>query len=201
MEISDRIKQRMAEIGVKGVDITKGTGVSSGGVSQWVNGITKPNGEKLLALSRVLECNPEWLLTGRTDLATSSDAEQVVPVLSPSDAVKFLDDRSVPDKIKTMPALIKGSSHVAFGLIEETEQFEPAIPVGSIYYVTPLKIMNPKMLALKTVLVRIDNHLLAGKVKALSMGRFTIALADGSSEPLPSGLKHVVGLISHIQLP
>lgn len=64
MDISDRIKQRMKALGLKGVDLTKATGVSSGGVSQWVNGITKPNGEKLIALCKVLQCQPDWLLYG-----------------------------------------------------------------------------------------------------------------------------------------
>lgn len=67
MDISDRIKERMRALGLKGVDITKATGVSSGGVSQWVNGVTKPNGEKLIALCKVLRCQPDWLLFGKND--------------------------------------------------------------------------------------------------------------------------------------
>lgn len=54
----------MKELGLKGVDITKATGVSSGGVSQWTNGMTKPSGERLISLSKILECSPEWLVTG-----------------------------------------------------------------------------------------------------------------------------------------
>ena len=65
MEMSDRIKQRMKALGLKGVDITKATGMSSGGVSQWVNGLSRPNGERLLSLSQVLQCQPDWLLYGK----------------------------------------------------------------------------------------------------------------------------------------
>lgn len=64
-EISERIQQRMKELSLKGVDITNATGVSSGGVSQWVNGITKPTGTKLIDLANALETSPEWILTGK----------------------------------------------------------------------------------------------------------------------------------------
>jgi len=201
MEISDRIKQRMAELGIKGVDITRVTGVSSGGVSQWVNGVTKPNGEKLLALSRVLRCNPEWLLTGRTDLAATEAPAQTIPILNEQQAVQFIDSQRVPDKVNSMPSLVDGTSGFAFGLMEESEQFAPAIPREAIYHIIPMRVVDPRLLSIKTVLVRIDNHLLTGRIKALSMGRYVITLADGTNEPLPNGLKHIIGLVTHIQLP
>ncbi|WP_328590426.1 helix-turn-helix domain-containing protein [Veronia nyctiphanis] len=64
MSISDRIKQRMAALGLKGVDITRATGVSSGGVSQWMSGMTKPSGVKVFSLAKVLKCDPQWLMQG-----------------------------------------------------------------------------------------------------------------------------------------
>ena len=75
MDISDRIKQRMQALGLKGVDITKATGMSSGGVSQWVNGLSKPNGERLIALSKVLQCQPDWLLYGKDTPEPDANAE------------------------------------------------------------------------------------------------------------------------------
>jgi len=66
MDIATRINQRLTALKLKGVDITKATGVSSGGVSQWRNGITTPAGEKIFLLSRLLQCDPEWLITGKT---------------------------------------------------------------------------------------------------------------------------------------
>lgn len=65
METSDRIKQRMKVLGVKGVEITRQIGVSSGAISQWRAGDNKPAGENLLGLAKILQCSPEWLLTGR----------------------------------------------------------------------------------------------------------------------------------------
>jgi phage repressor protein C with HTH and peptisase S24 domain len=66
MDIATRINERLTALNLKGVDITKATGVSSGGVSQWRNGITVPAAEKIFLLSHLLKCDPEWLITGKT---------------------------------------------------------------------------------------------------------------------------------------
>jgi len=68
METSDRIRQRLKELGLRSVDISKATSISSGGVSHWLNGNSKPRGENLIKLSKLLQCNPEWLLTGKGPL-------------------------------------------------------------------------------------------------------------------------------------
>lgn len=64
MDISNRINERIKTLGLKGVDITRYTGVSSGGVSQWRSGTVVPKGKNLFALAEMLKCTPEWLLTG-----------------------------------------------------------------------------------------------------------------------------------------
>jgi len=86
MDIATRINQRLEALELKGVDITKATGVSSGGVSQWRNGMTTPAGEKIFILSKLLQCDPEWLITGKTvvkkqmqifDPVTQPEGEQI----------------------------------------------------------------------------------------------------------------------------
>ncbi|WP_392385098.1 S24 family peptidase [Marinomonas primoryensis] len=67
MEISDRIRTRMKELGLKSVDVTKAMKVSSGGVSQWLNGLTKPSGQNLLNLAKLLKTSPTWLLSGELE--------------------------------------------------------------------------------------------------------------------------------------
>ena len=64
-DISERIQARMRALNLKSVNLVKHTGASKASVSQWVNGASKPRGENLLALSRLLECTPDWLLTGK----------------------------------------------------------------------------------------------------------------------------------------
>ncbi len=201
MEISDRIKQRMADLGIKGVDITKTLGVSSGGVSQWVTGATKPNGEKLLGLASLLKCNPEWLVAGRGDLAPSDDHAQVVPVLSNLEARAYLKDKTLPEKVKTIAEAQAGTAHIAFGLIEDSEQFEPAIMEGAIYYVLPMGRMIPKMLQRRLLACHVDGHIVVGRLKSLAMGKMALLMADKSEVVLEHGIKQVIGLITSIHNP
>ncbi|MBU6956070.1 S24 family peptidase [Hahella sp. HN01] len=74
MDTSNRIKQRMQAVGLKAVQISKLMGVSRGTVSQWVNGVSKPSGQNLIALSQALECDPDWLLSGKERQKPESNA-------------------------------------------------------------------------------------------------------------------------------
>lgn len=64
METADRIRTRMHELSLKSVDVTKAIGISSGGISQWLSGHTKPSGKHLLNLANLLGCDPAWLIFG-----------------------------------------------------------------------------------------------------------------------------------------
>lgn len=63
--MSERIKTRMAELGLKQRHLMNSTGASKGAVSQWYNGKGKPSGEYLLSLAKVLKCDPDWLQHGK----------------------------------------------------------------------------------------------------------------------------------------
>lgn len=64
MTTADRITARMKQLNIKGVDITRRIGASSGTISNWKNGTNTPKGNYLVGLCRVLECSPEWLING-----------------------------------------------------------------------------------------------------------------------------------------
>lgn len=64
MEISDRIRQKMTEHNLKAVNITKATGASKATVSQWLNGVNSPGGKFIVPLTRILNCDSNWLFTG-----------------------------------------------------------------------------------------------------------------------------------------
>ncbi|MBU6955992.1 S24 family peptidase [Hahella sp. HN01] len=64
MDTSNRIKQRMQALGLKAAQIVREAGVSKGAVSHWISGLSKPSGQNLIALSKVLKCDPNWLITG-----------------------------------------------------------------------------------------------------------------------------------------
>ncbi len=99
METSDRIRQRLKELGLKSVDISKATSISSGGVSHWLNGNSKPRGENLLKLAKLLQCQPEWLLTGKgqindlhPDLERAEVYESNDPVATHEVLVPFFEE-------------------------------------------------------------------------------------------------------------
>ncbi|MEO9655934.1 S24 family peptidase [Marinomonas sp.] len=99
METSDRIRQRLKELGLKSVDISKATGISSGGVSHWLNGNSKPRGGNLIKLSKLLMCQPEWLLTGEgamddvhPDLKRAEAYENNTPAASNEVLIPFFEE-------------------------------------------------------------------------------------------------------------
>ncbi|WP_286237953.1 S24 family peptidase [Neptuniibacter halophilus] len=81
MEMYERIQQRMAELGLKSVDIVNRTQLSKGAISQWLNGHTKPRGKNLDLLAEVLRCTPEWLQFGVGDDDGYADRFVSIPVL------------------------------------------------------------------------------------------------------------------------
>lgn len=64
MDISQRIKERMALLKLKQVDLVKLTGASKGAISQWINGISTPSGKHLMLLAKALRTSPDWLING-----------------------------------------------------------------------------------------------------------------------------------------
>jgi phage repressor protein C with HTH and peptisase S24 domain len=92
--ISKRITDRMKELGLKGVDITRATGMSSGGVSHWCNGTSNPSGKYLISLCYVLQCNTNWLIHGKGDLSPhNKDAESnsvFIPLIRNEVEVPFI---------------------------------------------------------------------------------------------------------------
>lgn len=201
MEISDRIKQRLAHLGLKSVDIIKATGTTSGGVSQWVNGATKPKGEKLLILSRLLKCSPEWLISGRGEVNQDSGDPLGVPVLNVDQARSFLDSKELPAKYETIPELLPGSGHVAFGLTEESQQFEPAILKGAIYYILPMAAMAVSKLPDRLLAAWVNDHIIVGRMKALAMGQIALLMPDKTEIVLTKGKEQVIGLVTNIHNP
>tara|TARA_B110000902_G_scaffold262506_1_gene339523 strand:+ start:1789 stop:2439 length:651 start_codon:yes stop_codon:yes gene_type:complete len=104
MNTSNRIAQRMSELGLSAADVSRGVGVSPGGVSQWVNGLSAPSGKNLILLSTLLKCNPEWILGnyGKSKANASSAALQpvslrLVPVMTWRIAKNIINNPSLFD--------------------------------------------------------------------------------------------------------
>lgn len=61
---SDRISLRMKELGLQHKDLVAATGASKGTVTNWINGVNNPTGNRLVQLAQTLNTTSEWLLNG-----------------------------------------------------------------------------------------------------------------------------------------
>lgn len=63
---SDRIAQRMKELGLQHKDLVAATGASKGTVTNWISGVNNPTGKRLVQLAQALKTTSSWLLTGNS---------------------------------------------------------------------------------------------------------------------------------------
>ena len=63
---SDRISQRMKDLGLQHKDLVAATGASKGTVTNWINGVNNPTGKRLVQLAQALKTTSSWLLTGNS---------------------------------------------------------------------------------------------------------------------------------------
>ena len=63
---SDRIAQRMKELGLQHKDLVAATGASKGTVTNWISGVNNPTGNRLIQLAQALKTTSSWLLTGNS---------------------------------------------------------------------------------------------------------------------------------------
>ena len=58
---SDRIAQRMKELGLQHKDLVAATGASKGTVTNWISGVNNPTGKRLVQLAQALKTTSSWL--------------------------------------------------------------------------------------------------------------------------------------------
>ncbi|MDM8921200.1 helix-turn-helix domain-containing protein, partial [Escherichia coli] len=63
--ISERIRNRRKDVGLTQQQVAKAIGISRVSVTKWENGSSKPDGENLHLLSKLLSKSPEWILYGK----------------------------------------------------------------------------------------------------------------------------------------
>lgn len=68
-EIGTRIRLRRKELNITQTQIHKETGISSGNLSGIESGKVLPSSLALIALSKVLKCSIDWILTGNEFLS------------------------------------------------------------------------------------------------------------------------------------
>lgn len=153
MNTSDRINYRMKQLSLVPADLMQKTGASRGAVSQWRNDVAKPSGEKLLKLAHLLQCTPDWLLTGKgspNDIHENVEAaprlKGLVPVINEVQAGSWIeiktgfDESDISEWVPTTDA----NSRYSFGLrVVGDSMFNPyekkSLSEGTIVIVDPEK--------------------------------------------------------------
>lgn len=64
MTISERIFERLRQIDMTQKEFSEASGIQQSTISEWKKKKTNPSSDKILAICRVLDVSPEWLLSG-----------------------------------------------------------------------------------------------------------------------------------------
>jgi transcriptional regulator with XRE-family HTH domain len=64
MTISERIFERLRQIDMTQKEFSEASGIQQSTISEWKKKKTNPSSDKILAICKVLDVSPEWLLSG-----------------------------------------------------------------------------------------------------------------------------------------
>lgn len=186
--LSDRVAQRLKELGLRPVDISKALGVGRGTVSSWTSGNNSPTGERLIQLSKLLQTTPEWLLTGKgvTTLGTEANAfashRQQLPSGTQAFPVLAWD---APEDLAPETHVIVPRVDVRFSAGDGFEvNYEPDFKHDGMAFRMAWirqRHLNPKNL----IVVEVDGDSMSPSIKSGSM--VTLDVSHNSMETVSSG--------------
>lgn len=150
-EMKDRIRSRRLQLNFTQDALAKALGISRVSVTKWENGTTKPDGENLHRLAKILQTSPEWLLYSKD--ATQEDDIKISPYIKKPIGVPIISavqaglwtDSYASSRLSDVLSWTHTTSDVSdevFGLIVRGESMTnpnglPSIPEGSVVIVEP----------------------------------------------------------------
>lgn len=143
--VGGRIKFRRRQLKLTQKDIAEYVGISASAVTQWESDATGLSSDSLLKLASLLECSPEWLLSGKGELEPSIKAmaskSKVVPVISWVQAGVWTEALSTARNKSEWVETTAKISELAFALRVKgdsmTSSSSLSIPEGAIVIVDP----------------------------------------------------------------
>lgn len=66
-QIGVRIRRRRKELKLTQKNIADSLQITPSSITQWEQGISAPSGKNLINLGKVLDCDPEWILSGEAE--------------------------------------------------------------------------------------------------------------------------------------
>ena len=78
MIISERIFQRLKELGISQKEFADRTGITPSTISDWKHKKTNPAADKLMVICKALQMTPNELLSGASDLKDKCDVDYML---------------------------------------------------------------------------------------------------------------------------
>ena len=135
---TDRINQKMKELGLSQADVMRGTGAGRATVSGWINGSNAPSAKYLESLAKTLKTTSSWILNGKEDSGRKLDNSvsldlvatvTYAPVISWVQAGDFTDMESISnlaecEKLPLVPGAGKRSFYLEVKGLSNAPYFE-----------------------------------------------------------------------------
>lgn len=114
--LANRIRQRLKDLGKSQADLAKYCKVQPPSVSKWLNGGTKIlAGQNLLRAAEFLECDPDWLASGKG--FWHSDKQMTAEIIHESESpytIKKLSDSELSEFIIATSDINPNISHIEY---------------------------------------------------------------------------------------
>lgn len=98
MTISERIFERLTQLSMSQKEFSKKTGILQSTISEWKKNKTNPSSDKILAICKILDVSPEWLLSGVDPAASRGKNHEYYVVDVDTDSGKLLTEYNKLDK-------------------------------------------------------------------------------------------------------
>ena len=142
--MENRIKERRKALQLTQSELGKMIGVTKATVSLWENETNTPNGANLQALASILQCSPDWILTGKSSditfespLPKSMDKIQI-PLIEKKYIAALCAEESPPQKQANAEiATALGGGSRTFAYIETSEGMMHRITPKDTVYIDP----------------------------------------------------------------
>jgi SOS-response transcriptional repressor LexA len=148
--LGERIKKQRKSLKLTQNDLANIVGVTGATISLWEKEETAPKGGSLFSLSKVLQCQPEWLLYGTGGLVEASNVthappvKKMIPVISWVQAGAFCESNVLElHEVEEWLPCPATASDKAFGLrvkgdsMTSPHRGERSYPEGIVIYVDP----------------------------------------------------------------
>lgn len=185
--MDNRIKTRRKALKLTQLELGKRIGVTKATVSLWENETNTPNGANLQGLAAILQCSPEWILTGadNPNIAEPSSSYAVnpkkieIPLINKGLVGRLLAGESIPHKQANADiAIALNAGPKTFAYIETSEGMMHRVTPKDTVYIDPDGKLEPNSIGIFLFKAGMDYQL--GTLKSTPAG---LMLQFDSNEP------------------